>query len=352
MTDTERHADVVCPCLSRRRSCICALPQRAGSHISVHTQHFQFTAVGDRAEQTAAVGDAWVGLFAPAACGSAGALRMATEAQAAAGTYWSLWKGTRKCTRTACTSMYISDACPVSKASMHRALLRRLVVMYACANLGSFVASLVSLFSISSAPEYLSIIYESSFVSSSSSSVSSLDETYNQGTDFRMLVLFCDHALRTPRDLRAQHVPLLRYFKRKVRHWLYSTMSVAQPGTARGDRFVPELHRRHVFHGIRRQGLPVVSGECDGTSPSHFAQLGCVGGFADFEAACDGLGARLTHSLTEGGHFATRQRCLDFMCTAKPFLLWHFSDTQAEHKVSPAECATRGPRRRGRILWQ
>lgn len=42
----------------------------------------------------------------------------------------------------------------------------------------------------------------------------------HQGTDFRMLVLFCDRKLHTLRDLRAEHIVLLLDVERQVRAWL------------------------------------------------------------------------------------------------------------------------------------
>ena len=46
----------------------------------------------------------------------------------------------------------------------------------------------------------------------------------HQGTDFRMLVLFCDRKLKTLRDLRAEHIVLLTEIERKVRVWMHENM--------------------------------------------------------------------------------------------------------------------------------
>lgn len=47
----------------------------------------------------------------------------------------------------------------------------------------------------------------------------------HQGSDFRMLVVFKDMDLKTIRDLRAEHVPLLLDIKRSVRRKLQDTLA-------------------------------------------------------------------------------------------------------------------------------
>ena len=50
----------------------------------------------------------------------------------------------------------------------------------------------------------------------------------HQGTDFRMLVIFCDRKLQTLRDLRAEHTGLLLDVERQVRAWLHTVMKPKQ----------------------------------------------------------------------------------------------------------------------------
>lgn len=86
----------------------------------------------------------------------------------------------------------------------------------------------------------------------------------HQGTDFRMLVLFRDRSLRTLRDLRAEHVPLLRDIDAKVREWLRKTVSVGHfPKYEIYFHYMPSVYQLHAhvcmpgayYNSMRSHGL-------------------------------------------------------------------------------------------------
>jgi hypothetical protein len=86
----------------------------------------------------------------------------------------------------------------------------------------------------------------------------------HQGTDFRMLILFRDRSLRTLRDLRAEHVPLLRDVDRKVREWLNKTVSVVHvPKYEIYFHYMPSVYQLHAhvcmpgayYNSMRSHGL-------------------------------------------------------------------------------------------------
>jgi hypothetical protein len=69
----------------------------------------------------------------------------------------------------------------------------------------------------------------------------------HQGTDFRMLVVFRDLTLKTLRDLRVEHVPLLTQIAQQVRAWL--SMRFNEKQAARYQiyfHYMPSVYQLHA----------------------------------------------------------------------------------------------------------
>jgi len=76
----------------------------------------------------------------------------------------------------------------------------------------------------------------------------------HQGSDFRMLVLFRDRSLKTIRDLRIEHVPLLRDMQAKVRQWLSATVATNQVAEYEiYFHYMPSVYQLHAHVSVPSQ---------------------------------------------------------------------------------------------------
>lgn len=73
----------------------------------------------------------------------------------------------------------------------------------------------------------------------------------HQGTDFRMLVLFCDRRLQTLRDLRAEHIHLLVDMEHRVRKWLCTRMHAKQASKYEiYFHYMPSVYQLHAHVSV------------------------------------------------------------------------------------------------------